>query len=94
MTGHIRSNQPDVALKKATLILRDKYQIFHTTIQIEKTHPGTQIGCCDNDHENHNHELIVTAYNDDHSKHDKKHSECKHDQYKSDHKHEHKKPDN
>jgi hypothetical protein len=25
MTGHIRSNQPDVALKKATLILRDKY---------------------------------------------------------------------
>lgn len=40
MSGHIRSADPQLALKKATQVLREKYQIFHTTIQIEKTHPG------------------------------------------------------
>jgi len=57
MSGHIRSATPDLALKKATLILRDKYSIFHTTIQIEKSHPGVELGCCDNDHDDHNHHL-------------------------------------
>jgi Co/Zn/Cd efflux system component len=32
MSGHIRSNVPHKALKKMTSILRDKYQIYHTTI--------------------------------------------------------------
>lgn len=40
MSAHIRALDPHVALKKATAILRDKYQIYHTTIQIEKVHPG------------------------------------------------------
>jgi hypothetical protein len=57
MSAHIRSADPVVALRKATKILRDDYGIFHTTIQIEKVHPGAQLGCCDNDHEDHNHPL-------------------------------------
>ncbi len=40
MSGHIRAVDAHGALKKATAILRDKYEIFHSTIQIEKVHPG------------------------------------------------------
>lgn len=100
MSAHMRSTQPYVALKKATEILRDKYQIFHTTIQIEKSHPGVQIGCCDNDHEDHNHPadysevrksiLDGKTEKKDHKhehKHDHKH-EQKHE-HGHDHKHEH-----
>jgi zinc transporter 2 len=32
MSGHIRASDPHKALKKATKVLREKYQIFHTTI--------------------------------------------------------------
>jgi hypothetical protein len=57
MSAHMRSTDPHLAVKKATTILREKYEIFHTTIQVEKVHPGAQFGCCDNDHEDHNHPL-------------------------------------
>jgi len=40
MSAHIRALEPQAALRKATAILRDKYEIFHSTIQIEKVHPG------------------------------------------------------
>ena len=59
MSAHMRSSKPHKALKKATAILRDKYSIFHTTIQTEKSVPSLEIGCCDNDHassaEKHDH---------------------------------------
>jgi hypothetical protein len=32
MSAHMRSADPYTALKKATQILREKYNIFHTTI--------------------------------------------------------------
>ena len=32
MSGHVRSEQPLVALSKMTRILRNKYNIYHTTI--------------------------------------------------------------
>ena len=63
LSAHIRSQNPEVALREATAILREKYEIYHTTIQVEKGHPGVQPGCCDNDHEDHNHELKVEESN-------------------------------
>jgi hypothetical protein len=50
MSGHIRAWNKKLALAKMTKILREKYQIYHTTIQIEDSKPGSlDIGCCDND---------------------------------------------
>lgn len=40
MSAHIRALEPHKAVMKATAILRNKYEIFHSTIQIEKVHPG------------------------------------------------------
>jgi hypothetical protein len=59
MSAHIRSSNPNLAVQKATEILRDKYEIFHSTIQTEKIHPGVLLGCCDNDHLDHNHEITA-----------------------------------
>lgn len=98
MSGHIRALDPHGALKKATTILRDKYEIFHSTIQIEKVHPGVQPGCCDNDHDDHNHEvtpdgqIVVNKHdhaNHNHEPHDHNHNhEHKHSEH--DHEHNHK----
>jgi hypothetical protein len=101
MSGHIRALDPHKACKKATAILRDKYEIFHSTIQIEKVHPGVQPGCCDNDHEDHNHELtadgVIVKKKEDSShnhephghKHDHDHKNEKHDHKKVAHNHDH-----
>ena len=93
MSAHMRSQNPNDALKKATEILRDKYQIFHTTIQVEKYHPGAVLGCCDNDHDDHDHpsdylenrmsKLITPKF--DNTKETKDHK----DEHHHDHKHEH-----
>ena len=105
MSGHIRALDPHLAVKKATAILRDKYEIFHSTIQIEKVHPGVQPGCCDNDHDDHNHELTAdgvivkkhghTSHN--HENHGKKHNHDhkheNHDHKKDAHDHSHKNGD-
>jgi Co/Zn/Cd efflux system component len=50
MSAHIRSSDPYKAMKKMNKVLRDKYNIQHTTIQIEKSNPnkGAEI-CCDAD---------------------------------------------
>lgn len=58
MSGHIRSKNAHKALKKVTKILRDKYNIYHTTIQVEKSHPGDEIGCCDNDEKHVHHKVF------------------------------------
>ena len=50
MSAHIRALDPNKAVMKATEILREKYEIFHSTIQTERVHPGVLLGCCDNDH--------------------------------------------
>jgi Co/Zn/Cd efflux system component len=50
MSGHIRSSDPDRALKMVSKLLRNKYEIFHTTLQVEKSANGA-IMCCDNDAE-------------------------------------------
>jgi solute carrier family 30 (zinc transporter), member 2 len=49
MSAHIRSSVPHVAIAQMTEILKDKYQIFHTTIQAEKSNPVGGPMCCDND---------------------------------------------
>ena len=48
MSGHIRSANPERALSEMTIILRDKYDIYHSTIQVEKSTPGEKM-CCEND---------------------------------------------
>lgn len=58
MSGHIRAKNAHKALKKVTNILRDKYNIYHTTIQIEKSHPGVEIACCDNDEKHVHHHVF------------------------------------
>ena len=82
MSAHIRALEPHKAVKKATAILREKYEIFHSTIQIEKVHPGVQPGCCDNDHDDHNHELDADGLIV------KKQEHSSHNQEEHDHKHE------
>ena len=104
MSAHIRSSQPHIAVKKATEILREKYQIFHTTIQVERYHPGAVLGCCDNDHEDHDHpsdyeqlrRSILEAPKKDKNKcdhghdHDHDHKpDQEHDHHSHDHKHGH-----
>jgi len=49
MSAHIRSSNPDKALKKMNKILKTKYSIFHTTIQIEKSNSSTEKIFCDSD---------------------------------------------
>jgi solute carrier family 30 (zinc transporter), member 2 len=48
MSGHIRSSDPEKAMEVVSTILREKYEIFHTTVQVEKSSNGVAI-CCDND---------------------------------------------
>jgi zinc transporter 2 len=45
MSAHIRSHNPEVALKQMNKVLKKKYSIFHTTIQIEKSNDDSTIFC-------------------------------------------------
>jgi Co/Zn/Cd efflux system component len=55
MSAHIRAVDSDKTLKKVNRILREKYEIFHSTVQIEKSIDNGEIICCDNDchHKHH-----------------------------------------
>ncbi len=35
LSVHLTSNQPDDTLARATKLIKNKYQIFHSTIQVE-----------------------------------------------------------
>jgi zinc transporter 2 len=49
MSAHIRSSTPYQALHIMNKILKDKYNIHHTTIQIENSNPNQNQICCDSD---------------------------------------------
>jgi len=40
LSVHLKANKPTVALEKATKLIKDKYQIFHSTIQVEHENPS------------------------------------------------------
>lgn len=39
LSMHLTANEPNVALEKATKLIKNKYQIFHSTIQVENESP-------------------------------------------------------
>lgn len=43
MSAQVRSSAPDRALKEMNRILREKYEIFHTTLQIEKSNLAAEL---------------------------------------------------
>jgi hypothetical protein len=51
MSAHIRSAEPFIALRKMTEIMRAKYGIFHTSIQVEEPLSGYSYDdiLCDNE---------------------------------------------
>ena len=49
MSAHIRSQDPYDAMKKMNKVLKEEYNIFHTTIQVEKSNGSPGKICCDND---------------------------------------------
>ncbi len=49
MSAHIRSADPQSALREMNKVLKNKYSIFHTTIQIEKSNPDFNEIFCDSD---------------------------------------------
>jgi Co/Zn/Cd efflux system component len=53
MSAHIRAENPKKSLRKINKILREKYEIFHITVQIEESNDGDIDICCDLDHHNH-----------------------------------------
>lgn len=48
-SAHIRSPNPTKALKKMNKILKEKYNIFHTTIQVERSSDDPESLTCDSD---------------------------------------------
>jgi Co/Zn/Cd efflux system component len=57
MSAHLRGDNKDTTLRKVNQILRNTYEIFHSTVQIEKKLENGDLACCDNDcnHKNHKH---------------------------------------
>lgn len=52
MSCHARSPEPYEAMRMMNKILKEEYNIFHTTIQMEKSNSingSPQKACCDND---------------------------------------------
>jgi hypothetical protein len=51
MSAHVRAGKPFVALQKLTEMLRIKYNIYHTSIQVEplSTEFSLDASPCDND---------------------------------------------
>lgn len=49
MSAHIRSTDPERAVRKMNQVLRDVYEIYHTTLQVEKITINGEPDCCDND---------------------------------------------
>lgn len=35
MSVHVKTREPDATLAQATRLIKDKYQIFHSTVQVE-----------------------------------------------------------
>ena len=50
MSAHIRSPRPQIAIHKITEIMRNKYECYHSTVQVEEAIPfSLDIITCDND---------------------------------------------
>jgi len=49
MSAHIRGIDSDKTLRKINRILREKYEIFHSTVQIERRLENSDDVCCEND---------------------------------------------
>jgi cobalt-zinc-cadmium efflux system protein len=46
MTAHVRSNEPEKVTKAITTLLKEKYDIYHVAIQVEKSiNHGGEHGC-------------------------------------------------
>jgi len=57
LSTHIRSSQPEKAVKKINKMLREKYEIYHTTIHTERNKPKKKDnGFCDNENESKVHD--------------------------------------
>ncbi len=35
LSVHVKTREPDATLAQATRLIKDKYQIFHSTVQVE-----------------------------------------------------------